>query len=59
MVNNKLNITTLNVNGIRQTDKLNRVFEWLKLHKVDIGFLQETHFDESIENRLKIILIMR
>ena len=42
-MDNSLTVTTCNVNGIRNNDKRNSVFTWLKNIKSDIIFLQETH----------------
>lgn len=34
---------SLNVHGLRDPNKTNKIIEWLKIYKYDIVFLQETH----------------
>lgn len=41
--NIRLNVTTINVNGLKDRGKRKRIFEWLKIKNYDIVFLQETH----------------
>ena len=38
-----LDLISLNVNGIRDREKRNSMFKWLKEQKADISFIQETH----------------
>ena len=38
-----LSLLTINTNGCRKTEKLFKLFEYLKLQSADIYFLQETH----------------
>jgi exonuclease III len=39
---------TLNVRGLRNTEKRRRIFHWLKDKHIDIVFLQETFFTEEL-----------
>ena len=50
---NTINLCSLNVNGSNLREKRNRIIEWIKAQKCSISFIQETHFDEKIENELK------
>ena len=43
-------IVTLNVRGLRDTNKRKAVFNWSKKNKFDIVFLQETYSSQSDEN---------
>ena len=50
---NLVKLATLNVNGLRSTanrNKRRQFFSWFKKRKLDIVFIQETHYDDSIEN---------
>ena len=49
---NTINLCSLNVNGANSREKRNRIFEWINAQKSSITFLQETHFDDKIENDL-------
>lgn len=42
-----LNIATFNVNGCRSTKKRVALFDYLRLKKADVIFLQETHTDQQ------------
>lgn len=44
-----INLSSLNVNGLKSKPKRNRVIEWIKSQKCSLCFLQETHFDKDIE----------
>ena len=44
---NTIRLLSLNVNGLKDTDKRNQVFRWLKSLNVHIICLQETNFDLS------------
>lgn len=46
-------IVTLNVNGIRNSTKRNKILTKLHREKIDIAFLQETHFTEIQHSKLK------
>ena len=50
---NMINLCSLNVNGIHEREKRNRVVEWIKTQKCSIAFSQETHLAEIIENEIK------
>ena len=45
--------TTLNVRGLNDRDKRNKVFKWLKDNQSDIIFLQETFCTEQFEEYFK------
>ena len=49
----KLRIGTFNARGLRDNQKRQETFIWLKRQKLDIVFLQETHSDKKIENYWK------
>ncbi len=46
-------IVSLNVRGMINDVKRNAVFRWLKRHKFDIVYLQETHSTEELEVKWK------
>ena len=48
-----INLCTLNVNGMHNKEKAFRVIEFLKRIKCCIGFLQETHLDNELQNKLQ------
>ena len=48
-----LKISTLNVNGLNETNKRRDVLCFLREQKHDIYFLQETHIKESSENYIR------
>ena len=41
---NTMRLVSLNVNGLKDTEKRSRVFRWLKSLNVHIIYLQETNF---------------
>ena len=47
-----LKCITINVRGLRNNEKRNKVFEWLKKKKYDIIFLQETFLTKELETKL-------
>lgn len=44
-----LRVGSLNVNGMRDKSKADTVIEFIKLKKLDVIFLQETHSDVNNE----------
>ena len=50
--NTRLNVTTINVNGLKDTGKRKRFFELFKVKNYDIIFLQETHCTNLEESKL-------
>lgn len=44
-----INIITWNINGCGSPVKRKKILTYLKLKKVDIAFLQETHFKDERE----------
>lgn len=48
-----IHICTINVQGLRDKQKRQRFYEWVKNQKCDIIFIQESHFDKQLENELK------
>ena len=53
-LNPYLSIITLNVNGLNDPTKRNRVSEWIKKQDPSICYLQETHFRPEDTFRLKV-----
>ena len=53
MTSTIVNFSSLNVNGIKCKAKRDRVIEWIKTQRCSICFLQETHFNNDIENDIK------
>jgi exonuclease III len=51
-VKNKINLCSLNVNGLQNREKRGRAIEWAKSMKCDMAYFQETHFDQNIENEI-------
>ena len=49
-----LHFISLNVRGLRNRLKRNKIFLWLKNQKCDIAFLQETFWLENIEQSVKM-----
>jgi exonuclease III len=45
-----VNILTLNVNGINRASKITKLYEFLKLEKIDIAFLQESSPSQLLIN---------
>ena len=41
-----LNHISINIRGLNSDEKRNKLYEWLKIIKCDIAFIQETHFIE-------------
>ena len=48
MACNNLHILTINTQGLREKQKRNRFYQWVKQQKAKIIFAQETHFTEDI-----------
>ena len=48
MTCNNLHILTINTQGLREKQKRNRFYQWVKQQKAKIIFAQETHFTEDI-----------
>jgi exonuclease III len=46
-------ILTLNVNGINKASKRTKLYEFLKLEKIDIAFLQETYLTQTAIKKAK------
>ena len=53
MSHNCIHLITLNVRGIRNTEKRQIIFKWLNNQHADIVLLQETYLDEKIEIHIK------
>ena len=49
----QLHFISLNTNGLQNFGKRSRLNEYLKLQKVDIIFLQETHFTSDIFTQIR------
>ena len=49
--NSKLKILTINVNGLNNASKRNKIFNLLKTKKVDITLLQEIHSTKITERQ--------
>ena len=47
--NNKLKIFTINVNGLNQSNKRAKIFNYLKTNKIEITLPQETHSTKDTE----------
>ena len=45
-------LVSLNAQGLRSPDRRKTAFHFLKLHKYDIIFLQETHWTSELENAI-------
>lgn len=52
MANFNFKLLSLNARGIRDFNKRETIFTWIKKQKVDIAFLQETYSSQEIENDL-------
>ena len=50
---NCIHVCTVNTNGLQKPEKRNRIIEWANQQKCDIVFLQETHFTQTLEPKLK------
>ena len=46
-------LASYNVNGMNIPQKRNQILRYLKLKKVDISFIQETHFKKAFTPQLK------
>ena len=44
---------SLNVRGLRNTEKRQIIYNWIKKQKANICLLQETHVDKAIEKIIK------
>jgi exonuclease III len=51
--NSVVKILTLNVNGINKPSKRAKLYEFLKLEKIDIAFLQETYLTHAAIKKAK------
>ena len=49
----KLHITSINTQGLRNINKRNRFYAWCKQQKASIIFTQETHFTNDIISQVK------
>lgn len=47
-----LHIASWNINGLNAPIKRSMCLDWLKRHKIDVAFLQESHFKHSDQQRL-------
>lgn len=52
-MDNKLNIFSMNCRGLGDKKKRLDIFNWCKRKKYNIVCLQDTHFDDSMENTVK------
>ena len=43
----KLNLLSANVRGLNTDEKRRKIYSWLHESKIDIAFLQETHFIQN------------
>ena len=48
----KLNLLSANVRGLNTDEKRRKIYSWLHESKIDIAFLQETHFIQKTESRV-------
>ena len=48
-----LNLVSLNVRGLQNTNKRNRIFQYFKIKKYDVVLLQETYSTLEDENKWK------
>ena len=53
-MNNYLSIITLNVNGLNNSIKTQRIAQWIRKHDPHICCLQETHLRTKVLHRLKV-----
>ena len=49
-----LHLISLNVRGIRDNTKRNKIFSWLRAQKTDIVCLQETYWTKELENKVAL-----
>ena len=54
MANFNFKLLSLNARGIRNFHKRKTIFTWIKKHKINIAFLQETYSSQEIENHFKL-----
>lgn len=47
-----LHIASCNINGLNAPIKRSMCLDWLKRHKIDVAFIQESHFKHSDKQRL-------
>ena len=47
----KLNLLSANVRGLNTDEKRRKIYSWLHESKIDIAFLQETHFIQKFETK--------
>ena len=47
----KLNLFSANVGGLNTNEKRRKIYSWLHESKIDIAFLQETHFIKKFETK--------
>ena len=52
-MNSPLHLLCLNTNGLRSSEKRSRLNEYIKFQKVDILYLQETHFTNDIFTKIR------
>lgn len=50
---NVMKFISFNVNGLNSPVKLKQVIQYLKKHKADIAFIQETHLTVEEHKKLK------
>ena len=53
MAKNGIDIITMNVRGLRSTEKRQKTFEWINQHKYKIICVQESHSSVDIEKKWK------
>ena len=49
---NCMHLLTLNVQGLRDKQKQERFYTYIKQQKANVIFIQETHFTQELENTL-------
>lgn len=47
-----LHIASWNINGLNAPIKRSMCLDWLRRHKIDVAFIQESHFKHSDKHRL-------
>ena len=48
-----LNVVSLNLRGLQNTNKRNKIFQYFKIKKYDVILLQETYSTQEGENKWK------
>ena len=48
-----VHIISVNIRGLKNKEKRQIVYNWIKNQKADICFLQETYLDEEVQNLVK------